>query len=125
MYYIVVLVIDDVNRGPDIFDAWEDAGVGGITIIETTGLGRERRKQGFRDDIPLMPNIRDFLQGREEPHQTMFSIVNGEDMVNKLIEVTENITGNLSEPHTGILFAWPLSHVAGIPRKGKAQFRQE
>lgn len=117
MNYIVVLVLDDVSRSAELLDAWELAGVGGITILETSGLARERRKHGYRDDIPLMPSIRDFLQGRDEPHQTIFSIVQGEAMVERLIEATEAITGKLSEPHTGILFALPLSHVAGIPRQ--------
>ena len=118
MYYLVTLVLDDINHELDVFDAWEDAGVGGITIIESTGLARVREKNGYRDDMPLMPSIRSFFHSREEHHRTMFSIVQGEDMVQRLIEATEKVTGNLTEPHTGVLFAMPLSHVAGVPRRG-------
>ena len=121
MNYIVVLVMDDVSYSPEILDAWEKAGVGGITIFETSGLARERRKHGYRDDVPLMPTIRSFLQGREEPHQTIFSIVDNEVMVERLIAVTEAITGKLSQPNTGILFAIPVSHVAGLPRRDKGK----
>jgi hypothetical protein len=116
MYYQVTLVLDDVNRGPDVIDAWEQAGVGGITIIESTGLARWRQRHGYRDDMPLMPSLRSLLQNREEHHRIIFSIVEGEAAVNHLIEVTERIVGNLAEPNTGILFAMPLSHVAGVPR---------
>ncbi len=119
MYYLVTFVLDDVNQGPDIFDAWENAGVGGITIIESTGLGRVRREQGYRDDIPLMPSIRSLFHAREEHHRTIFSIVEGEEMVNRLIEVTEGVVGELTEPNTGVLFAIPLSHVAGVPRRSQ------
>jgi hypothetical protein len=118
MYYFVVLVLDDINQGPDVLDAWESAGVGGITIIESTGLARLRQGQGHRDDLPLMPSIRALLHTREEHHRTIFSIVEGEEMVNRLIEVTEGIVGQLDEPNTGILFALPISHVAGVPRRG-------
>jgi hypothetical protein len=118
MYYFVVLVLDDINRGPEVMDAWVKAGVGGITIIESTGLARLRQIQGHRDDIPLMPSIRALFQTREEHHRTIFSIVEGEEMVNRLIEVTEGIVGELDEPNTGILFALPISHVAGVPRRG-------
>ncbi len=118
MYYVVVLVLDDINRGPEVMDAWTKAGAGGITIIESTGLARWRKGQGHRDDIPLMPSIRALLQNREEHHRTLFSIVAGEDMVDRLITVTEDIVGKLEEPNTGVLFALPLSHVAGVPRRG-------
>lgn len=117
MYYLVTLVLDDLEHELEIFDAWEKAGVGGITILDSTGLARVRQKVGYRDDIPLMPSIRSFFQSREERHRTLFSIVDGENMVHRLIEATESVTGKLSEPHTGILFALPLSHVAGIPRR--------
>lgn len=116
MYFLVALVLDDLNHELDIFDAWEKAGVGGITLLDSTGLARIRQKAGYQDDIPLMPSIRSFFHSREERHRTIFSIVNGEDMVQRLIEATESVTGSLSDPHTGILFALPLSHVAGIPR---------
>lgn len=118
MYYLVTLVLDNIEHEQDIFDAWEKAGVGGITIIESTGLARIRQKIGYRDDVPLMPSIRSFFHGREEHHRTIFSIVQGEEMVQRLITVTEEVTGKLTEPNTGILFAMPLSHVAGVPRRG-------
>jgi hypothetical protein len=121
MYYFVVLVLDDVNQGPEVIDAWDAAGVGGITIIESTGLARLRKMQGHRDDIPLMPSIRALFQTREEHHRTIFSIVEGEEMVNRLITATEAIVGELDEPNTGILFALPISHVAGVPRRSPEQ----
>ena len=121
MYYLVTLVLDDIKHERESFNAWENAGVGGITIIESTGLARVRLKEGYRDDIPLMPSIRSFFHSREEHHRTIFSIVEGETMVQRLIDVTESVLGPLTDPHTGILFAVPISHVAGIPRKGQVE----
>lgn len=121
MYYLVTLVLDDINHELDVFDAWENTGVGGITILESTGLARVRLKEGYRDDVPLMPSIRSFFHSREEHHRTIFSIVEGEAMVQRLIDVTEAVLGPLTTPHTGILFAVPISHVAGIPREGQVE----
>lgn len=117
MFYLVTLVLDDVNLSSDILDAWDQAGVGGITIIETTGLARERKKEGLRDDLPLMPSLRALFQAREEHHRTLFSIVEGEMMVEKVIAATEAVVGDLTKPNSGIMFAWPLSHVVGTPRQ--------
>jgi nitrogen regulatory protein PII len=114
MHYLVVLVLDDVNKCPPLFDAWEAAGVSGLTIIESTGLGRLRRTLGLRDDMPLMPSLRSLMQAREEHHRTIFSIVEGEEMVDKVIAATESTIGKLSEPHTGVLFALPVARVVGL-----------
>lgn len=125
MYYLVFLVLDDLSKSHDVFDSWVRAGVGGITIIESTGLARLTQHQGYRDDIPLMPSIRSLLQSREEQHRTIFSIVQGEDMVAKLMQATEEVVGDLSEPNSGIQFAFPLSHVAGVPRRAQGKAKQD
>lgn len=119
MYYLVLFVLDDVNLGPDVLDAWVAAGVSGITILESTGLARIQERGGLQDDLPLMPSLRALLHRREEHHRTLFSIVEGEAMVDKLIAATEAVVGELSRHNTGILFAWPLSHVVGVPRRGQ------
>jgi nitrogen regulatory protein P-II 1 len=117
MYFLVLLVLDDNDRATDICDAWEAAGVSGITILESTGLGRLRYKQGYRDDIPLMPSIRSLLQAREEHHRTLFSVVDGEVMVDALINATEKILGDLNLPNSGIMIALPVARAAGMNRQ--------
>ena len=69
MSYLVVFVLDDIDRSQDVLDAWESAGVNGITIIESTGLGRVRQA-GIRDDIPLLPSLPRNLQnnGNTQSH---------------------------------------------------------
>ncbi len=116
MYQMVVLVLDDLEKCPVVFDAWEDVGVSGITILESTGLGRLRRLFGaISDNLPLMPNITDLLQSREEHHRTLFTLVDDETMVDKIIIATESIIGDLEEANKGILFVIPVLRVVGIP----------
>jgi hypothetical protein len=115
MIFLVVLVIDDMDKSQDVFDAWEAAGVRGITILESTGMARVSRGL-FRDDLPLMPSIRDLLEGREEHHRTIFSLVEGEEVIDRLIPATEQILGNLDLPGTGVFFAVPVVKVKGLGR---------
>ncbi|MFO7662632.1 MAG: hypothetical protein R6X18_08560 [Chloroflexota bacterium] len=117
MYHMVLMVLDDIKRAEEIYDAWSSAGVGGITIIESTGLGRVRYKQGYRDDIPLMPSIYDLLHAREEHHRVFFSVVNGEEMVDKLFLITEEIIGDLNNPNSGIMVALPITRAVGMNRE--------
>ena len=115
MAYLVVLVLDDPDQCSPILDAWEAAGAKGITIIESSGLGRVR-KAGIRDDLPLMPSLRDLLQSREKSNRTLFSVVENEEHALALAEAAKSIIGDLNRPNTGLLFIASLLHVFGLQK---------
>jgi nitrogen regulatory protein P-II 1 len=116
MQYLVVVIVDDPEHCPAILDAWEEMGVPGVTILESTGLGRLRRG-GLVDDLPLMPSLRDLLESREVPHRTLFSVVPGEEMMNQMIATVQRVIGDLDEPDTGFLFVTPVIQAMGLGRK--------
>ncbi len=114
MNYLILAVIDELEKCPSLLDAWEAAGVRGITILESTGLGRIRKGKNIRDDVPFMPSLRNLLQTREEHHRTLFSVVDSEEMIDRVIEATEKVLGDLNEENKGVLFALPVARVHGI-----------
>jgi nitrogen regulatory protein PII len=113
MLTLVVMTVDNADLCPFILDAWESLGVRGITILESSGLGRVRRAV-LRDDLPLMPSLSDLLEGDEVHHRTIFSVVDDEDLVERMIESAQGFTGNLEEAHTGFLFTVPVSRAIGL-----------
>lgn len=115
MHYLVIFVVDQIEQCPAIFDAWEEIGVTGVTILESTGLGRIRRAAGYRDDLPLMPSIRSLLQTQEEHHRTLMVLVKEEATIDKLIATTGNVVGDLNEPNKGVLMVLPVLRVVGLP----------
>jgi nitrogen regulatory protein PII len=115
MSFLVVMIVDDPDNCSIILDAWEALDVTGVTILESTGLGRLRRAI-FSDDIPLMPRLEDFDKVREVPHRTLLSVVESEEIVQKMVEAAQNITGDLNIPHTGFLFVLPVLKAYGLNR---------
>lgn len=113
MAYLVALVLDDPDKCTAVLDAWEAAGANGITILESTGLGRVRRA-GLRDDLPLMPSLHDLLRGEESYHRTLFSVVEDQKQIDALVAATQSVTGDLNQPDTGLLFVVPLLQVFGL-----------
>ena len=113
MSYLVVLIVNDIDDCPDILDAWEEAGVLGITIFASTGLGRVRRA-GLRDDLPLMPSLEDLFSGEEEQSRTLMSVVDSQEMVDKMVAIAQQIIGDLEDPHTGFLFVVPVLQAYGL-----------
>ncbi|MCS7283240.1 MAG: hypothetical protein RMK65_05350 [Anaerolineae bacterium] len=115
MAYLVVLVLDNPDQCPDVLRAWEEVGVPGVTILESTGLARMQK--GIRDDLPLVPSVWDLLGTRELHHRTLFTVLSNEEMVDRVIGATQKITGDLNTHHTGILFVVPVIRALGLERK--------
>jgi hypothetical protein len=61
-----------------------------------------------------MPSIDSLLKGREEHHRTLFTVVEDEAQVDRIIEATLAITGNLDEPNSGALFVLPVTRAVGL-----------
>lgn len=113
MAQLVVFILDDVSQIGAVLDAWEEAGAPGITILNSTGLGRVRQA-ALRDDVPLMPSLDDFLRREEHHHRTLFTVINDEAALERLIEVTRAIIGEFEQQHNGFLFVVPVTRVLGI-----------
>ena len=116
MSYLVTLVLDDPDRCQDVLDAWEEAGAPGVTILDSSGLGRVRRA-GIRDDVPLMPSLSDLFRRQEDHHRTLFSVVKDQSQVEAIVQATQALIGELDRGHTGLLFVVPVSQVYGLHKK--------
>lgn len=109
--YMIMLVLDDPEQLDAVIGAWEIVGIRGVTMLESTGLGRLRQSR--------VPARYYFQSSRveEEGHITLLAVVPDEEKVKACLGATEEITGDLSEPHTGIFTAWPLFMVKGAESK--------
>jgi nitrogen regulatory protein PII len=116
MAYLIVFVLDDADQCREVLDAWEAAGAPGVTILDSSGLGRVRRA-GIRDDVPLMPSLSDLFQREEGRHRTLFSVVKDQSQVEAIARATQAIIGELDREHTGLLFVVPVSQVYGLDKK--------
>lgn len=116
MSFLVVLVVDNPDHVPDVLEAWEKAGAPGVTILESSGLGRVRRA-GLRDDFPLMPSLRDLFEPNEVYHRTLFSVVSDQPLVDRLIAGAQAVMGDLEEAHSGFLFVTPVTQVVGMGKQ--------
>jgi nitrogen regulatory protein PII len=113
MNFLVVLVVDNIDQAPEILDAWEAAGVLGVTILGSTGLGHMRRAS-LKDDLPLIPSLRNLFESQEIHNQTLFSVVDSQEMVDRMVAVVQEVIGDLDNPHTGFMFVVPVSQVYGL-----------
>lgn len=111
--YIIMFVLDDPGHLDHLLDAWEAAGIKGVTIVESTGFQRRRNQR--KKHLPMRFSFEPIMVGGESGNYTLFTFVHSEDMIDACIQATEKIVGSLNDPNTGVLAAWPLSVVKGIP----------
>lgn len=114
--YMILFVLQDISKLDEILNAWEKAGVKGITILRSLGMAKARR-HGLRDDIPLIPSLDDFLERDEDFNRTLFTVVDDDAMIDRIIAVTEAVTGDLDEPNTGLLVVLPIARARGMNRR--------
>ena len=113
--YMVMLVLDVPDMLDAVLDAWHAAEIRGATIAETTGVHRRRTK---RRRVPAPYAIAETgPAGVEQGNYTLWAIVPDEQTVHRCLDEAEKILGNLDDPDTGVLAAWPLAFVKGVPSK--------
>jgi nitrogen regulatory protein PII len=116
MYHLIVFVLDDPDLCKDTLEAWEAAGITGITILESSGMGK-MRKIGVLDDVPLMPGLIDLIKIRENSHRTLFSVVKTQEQIDAVLKATQEVVGDLDNDNTGFLFVVPVSQAYGMSKK--------
>lgn len=109
------LVLDNPALLNDVLVAWTDAGVVGITILESTGVHRVRSRASTQD-VPFMLGFSRLMRTDQVGHNTLFAVVPGLEVVERVVAATEKVVGDLSQPNTGVLFAVPVAAAWGLPK---------
>lgn len=109
MMYMIMFVLDNSELLNEILQSWEQNGIRGATIVESTGGYRHMKKH-----IPMRYAYGD-TEDFESGNTTLFVIVNSEEKIQICLDSIENITGNLDNPDTGVFVAWPVIFSKGIP----------
>lgn len=114
--FLILFVLHDTSKLEEVMEAWNDAGVCGITILLSAGYHQISNSNMLREDLPLIFNLEDVSQHEESTNRTLFSVVKDEATVDKVVEVTEKLIGSLNQPNTGILAVIPASRAYGLDR---------
>jgi nitrogen regulatory protein PII len=114
--YLVLMVLNNPDRLEELLIAWEENGVQGATVLFSTGLGRIRQMDAWRDDMPLIPSLRDFYEVPENMNRTIFTVVDNEAQVDALVAATQEVVGELDEQGTGLLLVLPVARAYGVSK---------
>ena len=101
-----MFVLNDSKKLDMILDGWRNVGVRGVTILESIGAYRVRKR---------IPGRFAFTTATaDENSKTLIALVELEEVVQACLAETERLIGDLSEPNTGIFTYWPVTEIKGI-----------
>lgn len=115
--YLILLVLNNADKLEKLLIAWEEKGIRGATVLFSTGLGRIRQLDGWRDDMPLIPSLSDFYGIPENMNRTIFTTVRDEAEVDAILAATKKVVGDLDEEESGLLLVLPVSRAYGANKK--------
>lgn len=109
-----MMVLDDPTLLNRVLEAWTDAGVCGITVLDSIGVQRLRGRAG-RNNLPTFLGFCRLRRTDQRGHYTLFAVVDAE-VIERVVPATEAIVGDLNAPHTGILFTLPVGQAWGLAK---------
>lgn len=120
--YLLIMVVDDVMHLDEVLQAWIDAGVQGVTVLESTGVNRVLERS--EPQSMFMGFSQMFGAGRVG-HNTLFAVIDSLEIAERAVEATEAVVGDLMKPHTGIVFAIPVAKTWGVPEPYASETRRK
>ena len=112
--FLLVMVLDDLEHLNDVLRAWNEVGVPGITILESTGVNRVLPRHSADAAFAGFSQI---FGGGRVGHNTIFSVIDSLEVAEKAVAATEKVVGPLDSPHTGIVFTVPVAQLWGGVRE--------
>ena len=109
MTQVLVVVLRDPDLMPALLEAWQDAGVLGVTIMRSAGVSQARpwfQLLGHQGSEPA-PEMTNLTQ------RTLFAVIQDEDVLARAVGEAGRIVGDFDLPGNGLLMVLPVDRVLG------------
>jgi len=110
---VLFIVLNETDYLDEILDAFVEIGVKGATILDSQGMGSAITNSG-RGKEPFFGGIRSFLENARPYNKTIFTVIEGEYLLQQAINTVKNIVGDMSKPGVGLMFSLPVGNIYGM-----------
>ncbi|TCK92406.1 hypothetical protein EDC19_2141 [Natranaerovirga hydrolytica] len=109
--YVLFIVLSETEYISEVLIKMRQLGIRGATVIESMG-SRAFEKDVY--NVPVIGNFMKSLDGDAKTNKTIFSVIEREEQVERVMEKIEALLGgDLDQPHKGIMFTLPVKHFRG------------
>ncbi len=110
---VLFIVLNETDYLDDILDAFVEIGVKGATILDSQGMGSAISNSGRGKDL-FFGSIRNLLDNARPYNKTIFTVIEGEYLLQQAIKTVKDIIGDMSKPGIGLMFTMPVGHIYGM-----------
>jgi hypothetical protein len=120
--HLLVAVVHDLARLPDLLLAWQEIGLPGATILESEGTYHTAT---WLTSMGLSA-LDHLLEAGEVEQRTVFLALDEPELLARAIAETERVMGSFDRPESGLLLVLPVTQSRGLPsgRTGEASGRE-
>jgi CBS domain-containing protein len=115
-YELLVIILDDLDRLPDLMASLFDAGVTGVTLFDSIG---GYRVSNWLDEIGLS-GLGKMFGASELRRRTLLAVVE-EERVDGAVAAAEQAVGGFGRPNSGVLFTLPITRAIGMHKRPRSE----
>lgn len=116
MAHLLVFALENLEECPAVLEAWDKAGAGELTVLEGHVLAKQGESR--RDDVGLLPSLRDILAGTEAHRRLVMALIEDQATLDKVIQVTEGMVKECECSGGGLLFVLPVTRTLRLEPPG-------
>lgn len=122
---LLVLITADVEQGLDVALAWDAANAPGITVIRTRSLYSIEQSLTMGEiELPrvlvsMAAAMAGIIDEVDENGLMLLSLMEDE-LISRMVEETNRVLGDLTQPHHGVLFVVPIERAIGVMRHDRS-----
>jgi CBS domain-containing protein len=110
MGFLVIIVVHNIEKLPDLLHAWQRIGVPGATILRSTGA---YRMTTWLSRVGL-GGLERLLDSEDPGQRTLMAGIEDPDLLARAVAEAEHALGDFDEPHSGLLLVVPVAQVKGL-----------
>ncbi len=114
---LMVFILNKVEELEPLLSSFADHGIGGATILSSTGMARAL---AHSESGSIFGSLRAILDPEREANRTIITVLKDQQVPIALKAIEETV-GDLSKPDTGIVFTVPVDFIAGMRNEAEAQ----
>ncbi|HEX5725753.1 MAG TPA: P-II family nitrogen regulator [Longimicrobiaceae bacterium] len=109
---LLVAVINQEEKLEEILAGFMELGVTGATLIHSEGMGRL-----LASEVPIFAGVEALSAHTRPRNQTLFSVIDDDAKVERVIALLQEVCGGLEQPGTGFVFTVPVTRVVGLAQE--------
>jgi nitrogen regulatory protein PII len=106
---LLIAVINHEEKLDEILSGFVELGITGATLLNSEGMGHV-----LSQAVPIFAGVEGLAHGSRPRNQTLFSVIQDEDKVDRAVALLRDVCGDLEDPATGIVFTVPVDRVLGL-----------